>query len=207
MKNRMNIRIKFSVLLVSMGLLLAFLPSREQRLLKVKPDRLLSLLNNEKSWISVDQVARFVVNEDQTVQIIDLRPASGFMKMNIPGSINVPFSEFAVKIPAGFTAAKNMKNILYSDNETEAREAFIIARGMNYSNTLIMRGGLEEWTRTIMNSSFTGDRITARENALFETRTRARKMFTEFNSMPDSLKKQYFASRQLARKKLDGGCE
>ena len=39
-----------------------------------------------------------------------------------------------------------------------------------------------------MNSTFTGERISARENALFETRTRARKMFTEINSLPDSLK-------------------
>ncbi len=204
---RMNTRMKFSILLISMGLLLAILPSREQRLLKMKPERLTSLLNNEDSWISVDQVARYVVNEDQSIQIIDLRPASEFMNVNIPGSINIPFSEFSKKIPPGFGAATNIKNIMYSDDEQEASQAFILARGMNYRNTFIMKGGLEEWTNTVMNSSFTGERISARENALYETRTRARKMFTEFNSMSDSLKKQYFVSRQLARKKLDGGCE
>ena len=70
-----------------------------------------------------------------------------------------------------------------------------------------MKGGLNEWFNTVMNSRFTGERITARENALFETRTRAKKMFTEMNSMPDSLKMKYIESEHLAAKKLDGGCE
>ena len=35
-----------------------------------------------------------------------------------------------------------------------------------------MKGGLNEWFNTVMNSNFTGDRISARENALFETRTK-----------------------------------
>jgi rhodanese-related sulfurtransferase len=203
----MTARVKISAILACLGLLLAFMPSRETRLLRIKPQRLMTLLNDEKSWLTVDQVARFVVNEDRTVQLIDLRPTSEFMRMNIPGSINIPFSEFAKKIPVSFTAGKNMKNILYSNEEDNAREAFMIARGMNYQNTFIMKGGLGEWQNTIMNTSFTGERISARENALFETRTRARKMFVEFNSMPDSLKQKYFASKQLERKKLDGGCE
>jgi hypothetical protein len=58
-----------------------------------------------------------------------------------------------------------------------------------------------------MNSSFSGERISARENALFETRTRAKKLFAEMNSLPDSLKMKYVNSKHLAAKKLDGGCE
>jgi rhodanese-related sulfurtransferase len=203
----MNTRVKLSAVLIFLGLLLAFLPSREARLIKSKPDRLVSLLNDEKYWFTVDQVARFVVNEDQTVQLIDLRPTDEFLKMNIPGSVNIPFSNFSKRIPANFSADKNMKNILFANDDLNAREAFIIARGLNYRNTFLMKGGLDEWQKTMINTNFTGEKLSARENALFETRSRAGRMFAEFNSMPDSLKKKYFASRQLARKKLDGGCE
>jgi hypothetical protein len=83
----------------------------------------------------------------------------------------------------------------------------MIARGLGFKNNYVLKGGLNEWYRVVMNSEFTGDRITARENALFETRTRAKKMFTEFNSMPDSLKDKYSESKEVERKKLDGGCE
>ena len=73
----------------------------------------------------------------------------------------------------------------------DSNYALVIAQGLNYKNIYVMNGGLNEWFKTVMNSSFTGERISARENALFETRTRARKMFTEINSLPDSLKMKF----------------
>lgn len=74
-------------------------------------------------------------------------------------------------------------------------------------NIYVMKGGLNEWFNTVMNSSFTGDSISARENALFETRTRARKLFAEINSLPDSLKLKFIKAKHTTAKKLDGGCE
>ena len=70
-----------------------------------------------------------------------------------------------------------------------------------------MKGGLNEWFDTVMNSSFSGGKISARENALFESRARASKMFTDMNSLPDSLKVKYMESRRMDAKKLDGGCD
>jgi hypothetical protein len=32
-------------------------------------------------------------------------------------------------------------------------------------------------------------------------------MFTEINSLPDSLKRRYYEARHVEAKKLDGGCE
>ena len=78
---------------------------------------------------------------------------------------------------------------------------------MNFKNTYVMKGGMNEWFNTVMNSSFIGEKISARENAIFETRTRARKLFTDINSLPDSLKLKFIEARQLASKSLDGGCE
>ena len=203
----MNTRVKFSVVLLSLGLILAILPSPAKRILKAKPERLVALLNDEKSWLTADQVARFVVSGDANIRIIDIRPAAEFRKMTIPGSVNIPYLDFIKKNPASFLAAGEMKNILCSDVEQEAANAFILARGLNFKNTYILKGSVNEWVNTIMNNSFSGDKITARENALFETRTMASKMYTDFNNLPDSLKKKFYESRRLATKKLDGGCE
>jgi hypothetical protein len=94
-----------------------------------------------------------------------------------------------------------------SNGDYRANYAFIIAKGLGYSNCYVMKGGLNSWYETVMNSAFTGETITARENALFEIRIRARKMFTEMNGMPDSLKSKYREALAIERKKLDGGCE
>ncbi len=203
----MNPREKLSIVLLSLGVMLALLPLTGSRSLTVKPQRVLSDALDENSWLTVDQVARFVAIEDSSVQLIDLRSPEEFGRFNIPGSINIPYSRFIEIAPGTVLGSGNMKNILYSNGDYYANSAFIIANGLKLKNIYVMKGGLNEWFITVMNSRFTGERITARENAIFENRRIAGKIFTEINSLPDSLKKIYFEAKHVAAKKLDGGCE
>ncbi len=73
--------------------------------------------------------------------------------------------------------------------------------------SFVMAGGLSEWINTIMETRFSGERISARENALFEIRSKAGKLFSELNTLPDSLKVKFMESKKFSAKKLDGGCE
>lgn len=203
----MNIREKFSAGLVCLGLILALLPLSGNRSFTVKPQNLLAEAVDRQSYFTVDQVARFIVTEDSSVQIIDLRSPEEFRSFNIPGSINLPYKEFLASDPETILNNGKLRNIFYSNGDFDSNFAMVYAKGMNCRNVYVMKGGLNEWFNTVMNSSFTGDRISARENALFETRTRAGKMFTEINSLPDSLKQKFIEGRHIAAKKLDGGCE
>jgi len=203
----MNVRIKITSVLICLGFILALLPLSANRSLTVRPDKLLPEVLDEKSYFSVDQVAKFVVSEDSAVRIIDIRSPEEFMEMNIPGSINVPYNEFPGKDPDSYIGKGEIRNILYSNGDINSNYALVLAKGMNFKNVYVMKGGLNEWYNTVMNSSFTGERISARENALFETRIRARKLFTDINSLPDSLKLKFIESKHIAAKKLDGGCE
>jgi rhodanese-related sulfurtransferase len=157
--------------------------------------------------VSVDQVAKYLVTEDSTVMIYDLRTPEEYKHMNIPGSVNIPYSDLLNDENDLSLSDRNIKKIFYSNGDFESNYAYTIARGLNNRNVYVMKGGMNEWFNTVMNSSFTGDRISARENALFETRFRARKIFTDINSLPDSLKVKYFEARHIAATKLDGGCE
>jgi rhodanese-related sulfurtransferase len=203
----MNTREKFSVGLVCLGLILALLPLSGSRSFTLKPQKLLSEMLNDNVYLTVDQVARFVVSEDSSVQIIDLRTPEEFGTVNIPGSINIPYNKILDNDPGTLLNNGKTRNIFYSNGDFESNYAIAIARGLNQKNTFVMKGGLNEWFNVVMNSKFTGERISARENALYETRTRAKKMFTEMNSLPDSLKLKFIMSKHLAAKKLDGGCE
>jgi rhodanese-related sulfurtransferase len=203
----MNTREKFSAGLLCLGFILALLPLSANRSFIVRPQKLLSEILDKKTYFTVDQVARFVVSEDTTVQIIDLRSPEEFMSLNIPGSINVPYDKLLDNNPGSFLNNENIKTIFYSNGDIDSNYALVLASGLNYKNIYVLKGGLNEWFNTVMNSNFTGERISARENALFETRTRARKMFTEINSLPDSLKLKFIEAKHIAIKKLDGGCE
>jgi rhodanese-related sulfurtransferase len=203
----MNTRVKFSIILLGLGLILALLPLSGSRSFTVNPKKLLSEVLDNSTYFTVDQVAKFMVSEDSSVQIIDLRTPEEFRTLNIPGSINVPYSKLLDNDPGSFLNNGKARNIFYSNGDFDSNYAIAFERGLNFNNTYVMKGGLNEWFNTVMNSNFTGERISARENALFETRTRARKLFNEMNSMPDSLKMKFIRSKHIAAKKLDGGCE
>ena len=203
----MNTRQKFSIALLSLGLILALLPLSGSKSFIVKPKNLLSEVLDNSTYMSVDQVAKLIVTEDSSVQVIDLRSPEEFRKANLPGSVNIPYDKLLENEQISSLSNGKSKNIFYSNGDFESNYALAISRGLNYKSTYVMRGGLNEWYKTVMNSSFRGEKISARENALFEYRSRAKKMFMEMNSLPDSLKLKFIQSKHLAIKKLDGGCE
>lgn len=203
----MKIRKEFSVLLLLLSLILALLPLTANRSFTAKPEKLLSEVLKEDASFTVDQVAEFIVRDDSTFQLIDLRSTEEFRKQTIPGAVNIPYPEFIKKDPETWLGNNNIMNIFYTTGDTEADYALVYARGLGYDNSFVMEGGITEWITTVMETKFTGDRITARENALFETRRRAGVMFTELNSLPDSLKTKFLESKKFSAKKLDGGCE
>jgi sulfur-carrier protein adenylyltransferase/sulfurtransferase len=203
----MSIRIKFSAALLGIGLILALLPYSGARSLSVKPAPLLTESLSEDACITVDQLARSIAGEDSTVRIIDLRSPGDFSRLSIPGSINIPYEDLLYVNPYTFLGTGDQKNIFYSNDDVYSGYALVLAKGMGFGNVFMLKGGLNEWINTVMNSRFTGERITARENAVFEARTKARRLFTEFNSLPDSLKAKLLESKKLEAMKLDGGCE
>ena len=203
----MEIRKKFSTLLLLLSLLLALLPLSANRSFTVKPVKLLSDVLKTDVSFTVDQVAEFIVKEDSTIQLIDLRSSEKFRKQTIPGAVNIPYNDFIKKDPEIYLNNKNIRNIFYSNGNIEPYYALVYARGLGYNNSFVMDGGVSEWIRTIIETKFTGDRITARENALFEIRRRAGDMFTGLNSLPDSLKTRFLDSKKFSAKKLDGGCQ
>ena len=194
-------------MLFGVGLILAFLPFNTSISFSLKPAELLKKANSDEMVFTVDQVARFVNNEDSTVQLIDLRGESEYQNSNIPGSINIPFSDLLNPYWHGYFNQNDIKIIFYGNGDQTANMAWTIATGLGYGNCFVMKGGLNEWFKTVMLTEFTGEQISARENALFENRYRARRLFDEINSLPDSLKQQYMAAKRLKETQLDGGCE
>lgn len=203
----MNARIKISVLLVGIGILLAFLPYNAAKSFQLKPNELLLSSSSDEIYFTADQVARFVNNEDSTIQLIDIRSEGEYKVCNIPGSINIPLADLLNPDWEGYINQTQLRNVFYGNGDQTSNIAWTIVTGLGYKNNFVMKGGLNEWYKTVMLSEFKGEKITPRENVLFENRFKARRTFTQINSLPDSLKIQYLAARRLKEAELDGGCE
>jgi len=169
----MNTRVKISVLLVGLGVLLAFIPGGKGNSFRVQPTELAEKTSQEKLF-TVDEAARFVNTEDSTVLLVDVRSADAFRICNIPGSVNIPLENLSDPGWMSILKRKDIRTIFYSNDDLLASMALAIATGFGGDNNFVMKGGLNEWFKTVMLSEYTGETITARENALFENRFRAR---------------------------------
>ena len=203
----MNTRKEISALLLLLGLILALLPLTANRSFTTSPGRVLFEVMNEDISLTVDQVATLIAREDPGILLIDLRPAEDYRQGALPGAINLPYAEFIKGDPDRWLNNKDVRKIFYSAGDIEPGYAVVYCAGLGYENCFVMTGGMYEWITTVMETRFTGDRLTARENTLFEIRKKAGEMFTEINSLPDSLKLKYLEARKFSARKLDGGCE
>lgn len=203
----METRKQITLLLLLFSLILAMLPLTANRSFKARPAELLDEVLQDTTSFSADQVAGFIVREASDIQMFDLRPAEDYGKGFIPGAVSVPYAGFIRTDPDIWLRDRNKRMILYSADDAEAASAMAYARGLGYDNTYFLKGGIDEWVKIVSATEFEGERITARENALLETRRRAADMYNELRSLPDSLKVKYLESKKFSARKLDGGCQ
>jgi hypothetical protein len=108
-------REKFSVVLFVLGLFLLIATFRKQIIYR-QPQKLLSEVLDNGNYFSVDQVARFIVSEDSSVQIIDLRSPEEFRtkysRLNKYSVLNFLNSD-----PGNAYLKWKTRNILYSNGD------------------------------------------------------------------------------------------
>lgn len=202
----MTPRLYITMTLLFLGIILMLFNLPAKYSFHGKPEKVFSLLLDESTFVTADEVARMLVKDDNTIQLIDVRSAAAFDSFAIPGAVNMPYEQLlSMDLESHLNRGK--RNIFYANDDLVSGYAMAIAQGLGFKNNAILKGGLNEWFRVVMSSNFTGERLSARENALYENRFRARRIFTEVNSMPDSLKAKYRSLQEIERRKLDGGCE
>jgi len=203
----MNTRIYLSVNLIVIAFVLVFLPENENKKGEIKPIEQVQLLLTDNQAIGVDLAARYVAAQNTDFQFIDIRSIGEYLAFNIPGSINIPYEQLFDKKWQGYLNQTDKTNILYGNGDFKSNLAVAILNNKGYNYNTILKGGLNEWFALVMRTDFKGGRITARENALYETRRKAKNLFIEINSLPDSLKNTFLEARILEEEQLDGGCE
>jgi rhodanese-related sulfurtransferase len=202
-----SIRFQVSAILVLLASLIILLPANRQSAGEHNVHGMLEAMNDPGQYLSVDQVARMVVYEDTSILLVDVRDPDAYRVVHIPGAINIPVFDILNPDWSGYLNDPAVKPVFYSNGNTMASEAWMICTQKGYTGSMIMLGGMNEWFREVMESTFKGERISAVENATFEVRYRARDFFNRMNSMPDSLKTAFLEVKRKKEAELVGGCE
>ena len=202
-----SIRFQVSAILVLLAGLIILLPDARQSSGELNVPGMLEVMNESGQFVTVDQVARMVVFEDTSILLVDVRNPEAYRAVHIPGAINIPVSDILNPDWSGYLNDPVVKPVFYSNGNTLAGEAWMLCTQKGYAGSLIMKGGMNEWYREVMESTFEGERISAADNATFEVRYRARNFFNRMNSMPDSLKIAFLEVKRNKEAELVGGCE
>lgn len=195
------------MLLIVFAAIAWIMPDRRRSLSELSPSQMIEILKSGDQFLSCDRVAGYIVNENPAIQLVDIRSSAEFLSSHIPGSVNIPFKEILNPDWSGYLDDPSRTAILYSNGTTLASEAWVLCTQVGYPNIKVMQGGMNEWYDVVMESEFSGQRITAAENAIFEVRYKARDFFTTMNSLPDSLKTVFLEVKKKKEAELVGGCE
>ena len=147
----MKTRVIISIVLVSLGLIMAAVPQNTTAPYKLTAQQMLAESQSRNQMFSPDQVADLIINKDPSFQLIDVRSQEEFDKFHLPGAINIPLPDILNEQWQDILDQGVKMNIFYSNGTLNANKAWMITRQLGYKNNYILEGGLNYWAETIIN--------------------------------------------------------
>ena len=149
----MNARVILSVVLVSLGFIIAAIPKNTTQAYKLTAEQMLMEVQSGKQFISTDEVARYLIEKNPSIQLIDVRSQDEFEKNGLPDAINIPLSSLLLPNAKESLDQPDKMNIFYSNGNSQAMEAWMLIRQLGIENVYVMQGGINYWVETIINPS------------------------------------------------------
>ena len=134
----------FMLLLLSVGC------SQKQEVVDISPEQLLLDLNSSQRIATPEQVADWIVNEDPSLKLIDVRNHEAFDDYTLPGAINIPLAHLLQEENESLMDCSRYMLVFFSNDDLLATQAWVLKRFKGCKGALVMQGGLNQWTSTIL---------------------------------------------------------
>ena len=133
--------------LLAAGLVL--LP-KYQKVEGVSPEVYLIHALSSERYITTDQLAEKIINQDPTLLLVDTRDEQQFNAFTLPNAINVPIDKMLDEDHIGFIDQEAYDVILFSNDNFLSDEVWMISNRLGFKNLYVLKGGLNEWFSTII---------------------------------------------------------
>jgi rhodanese-related sulfurtransferase len=147
----MKPRILLAIIIIPLALIIAAVPENTTHTFKLTASELLEETNAGIEYYQPEEIADLIINEDPSIQLIDVRNADEYARYSLPGAINIPLSDILSEKWAAYLDQDVMFNIFYSNGTLKADKAWMITRQLGYENNYVLLGGLNYWVETVMN--------------------------------------------------------
>jgi len=165
----------------------------------IKPELLLSNSISSERYISTDEVASIIINQDPSYLLIDVRDEESYNKYSLPNAVNIPINKLLDEDFEPYLNQDEYDVVLFSNDNFYADEAWIICNRLNFKNLRVLEGGINKWYNTIINPTKPTENMAATEFELFSTRKAASMFFGV--AYPEQVKKEIVVVKKAVPKK------
>lgn len=135
--------------IVVLGIVLVFLPDYKQRLLdKVSTQEYLQ--THRVQEMTSDELAFRIIDNDPRIQIIDVRLPEQFDNLTLPGAVNIQPEQILQKEFSDILGQRHKKKIFLANDERGGIQAASLALEGGYENIFMLKGGMDEFTSSIL---------------------------------------------------------
>lgn len=140
----------FYISILFVGAIWLLMSPSPARIAKLDAKDMLIEIQKDAYLLSVDDIAKAIINNDPSILLIDLRDAKEYAKFSLPNSVNIPLDSLLTDNWIGYLDQVGMKSILYSNGTSLSTDAWMLTRQLGYKNVYILRGGVNEWISNII---------------------------------------------------------
>lgn len=202
----MNIRLILSIVFISFGFIAAIIPVKKTSSVRLNADQLLRETKLETYNISVDELADGLINQDPSIQLIDLRSPDAYEEYHLPGAVNIPIDSLFDEDWLPYVDQIARRNIFYCNGSTLSSEAWILTKQTGINNNFVLRGGLNEWFGTIIDPKEPFQGAPSEAWDLYHSRLAAKQYFTGAKAVGPKRDVIKAPVPRKQKKRIQGGC-
>ncbi len=202
--NRNYIFLTLIMLLLAFGTLI-LKKTREPK--QIEPQQLLRELIQPTRYVSTDQVAKFIIQNDPSLELIDVRGEDEFSNYSLPNAINIPLDSLMNKQNLLYFGIPGTKVVFIANDDIASDQAWVLTKRLGFNGTYVMKGGLNRWMETIIDPKEPGETDPATAFETYSFRKGAQMFFTGANSENvETSKIKVQVSRREKTNVVAGGC-
>ncbi|ULC58487.1 rhodanese-like domain-containing protein [Flaviramulus sp. BrNp1-15] len=117
----------------------------------ISPEELLSKTISPERYISTDDIAHKIINQDPSFILIDVRDENSFKEYTLPNAINIPLKKILDNDATMYINQNQFDVVFFSNDNFYSDQAWILCNRLGYKNLHVLKGGINKWFNTIIN--------------------------------------------------------
>ncbi|WP_117884691.1 rhodanese-like domain-containing protein [Aureibaculum luteum] len=210
--------LRYRYVLLAVGLILlagglVLLPKQEKHK-GITSAELLSNAISPERYMSTDEIAHKIVNQDPSILLIDVRDSLNYQKYSLPNALNIPLPKLLDDNSMTFLNQDQYEVVFFSNDNFDADKAWIISNRLGFKNIHVLKGGLNSWFKTIINPTMPEENMPANAFEQYRFRKAASMYFGVV--YPESVIQQSTEQKKVPKKVItvkkkkkstpEGGC-